>query len=185
MFLFRVSLIVLLLFAVPLALLAQDTPTPEATATDPAPTETPVPEEPPPVEPPPEETPVTTPSELLGQLFALLKDATYIAWASAGVVVVVGLLKMIFQFSGTTAVLVTLVVQVLVWLGYAFANYFGAGEAFQKDYLILVDIFRSLLPLVGSIFAGHVIYKVAAKRSVPVLGYRLPEKAYKDFKPLQ
>lgn len=139
---------------------------------DPAPTEIPS-DEPPPVEEPPEETPVTPPEELLGLLFSLIKDATYIVWASAGVVVIVGLLKTVFKFSGSTAVLVTLVVQVAVWLGYAIANYFGAGEVFQKNYLILVDIGRSLLPLAGAIFGSRMLYNAAAQRSVPVLGFRV------------
>lgn len=170
-------------------LLAQEvTDEPTLIATDPVPEPTavftpqPTEEPPPPVEEPPEDTPVTEPQELLGLLFSLLKDATYIAWASAGVVVVVGLLKSIFQFSGSVAVLVTLVVQVVVWIGYAIANYFGAGETFQKGYLIAVDIGRSLLPLAGSIFMGQVIYKASAKRDVPILGYRVPDqpKAYRS-----
>lgn len=172
-------------------LLAQEvTDEPTLIVTDPAPEPTavftpePTEEPPPPVEEPPEDTPVTEPQELLGLLFSLLKDATYIAWASAGVVVVVGLLKSIFQFSGSVAVLVTLVVQVVVWIGYAIANYFGAGETFQKGYLIAVDIGRSLLPLAGSIFMGQVIYKASAKRDVPILGYRVrdePKKAYRTI----
>ncbi len=169
----------------PIVMLAQDvteeptlevsTPTPEVTA---VPTLPPT-EEPPPVEPPPEETPVTTPEELLGQLFSLLKDAVYIAWASAGVVVIVGLLKSVFKFSGQAAVFVTLAVEVLIWLGYAIANYFGAGEAFQRGYLIGVDIARSLLPLFGTLFGAQVLYKAAAKRQVPVAGYRVPEPLFK------
>lgn len=191
-FLIPIVLIMLVMFVamLPALMLAQDTPTaeePTLVSTDPAPEPTlvvtlaPTEEPPPPVEEPPEDTPVTEPQELLGLLFSLLKDATYIAWASAGVVVVVGLLKSVFQFSGTVAVLVTLVVQVAVWLGYAIANYFGAGETFQKGYLIAVDIGRSLLPLAGSIFAGQVIYKASAKRDVPIMGYRAPDKlkAYK------
>lgn len=182
-----VFIVVILLLELSQSLsLAQDvTEEPTLVVTDPAPEPTavvtpPPTDEPPPVEEPPEETPVTTPEELLGQLFALLKDAVYIAWASAGVVIFVGLLKTIFQFSGQVAVFVTLGVQVLIWLGYAIANYFGAGEVFQRGYLIVVDIARSLLPLVGSIFAGHVLYKAAAHRNVPVLGYRVPDKDYKQ-----
>lgn len=181
-----IVLFVLLLVSVPVVMLAQEvTEEPTLVVTDPAPEPTvivvtPDPTvEPPPVEEPPEETPVTPPEELLGLLFSLFKDATYIAWASAGVVIIVGLLKTVFQFSGQVAVFVTLATQVVVWLGYAIANYFGAGEVFQRGYLVAVDIARSLLPLVGSIFAGHVLYKAAAKRSVPVLGYRVQEKAYK------
>lgn len=194
-------LLVMLLATVPALMLAQEsteTPTAEgeatlvATESIPEPTVivvTPDPvETPPPVEEPPEETPVTEPQELLGLLFTLLKDATYIAWASAGVVVVVGLIKAVagsigINISGSGAVFLTLVIQVLIWLGYAIANYFGAGETFQKGYLIAVDIGRSLLPLAGSIFAGQVIYKAAAKRDVPILGYRASDPlktAYRD-----
>lgn len=194
-------LLVMLLATVPALMLAQEnteTPTAEGeatlVATEPIPEPTvivvtpdPV-ETPPPVEEPPEETPVTEPQELLGLLFSLLKDATYIAWASAGVVVIVGLFKAVagsvgWNITGTGAMLLTLIVQVIIWLGYAIANYFGAGEVFQKGYLIAVDIGRSLLPLAGSVFAGHVLYKAAAKRAVPVLGYRAihaNERVYKS-----
>lgn len=190
-FLIPIALIMLVMLValLPALMLAQDvTEEPTLVATDPAPEPTAVvtpepTETPPPVEEPPQETPATTPAELLGQLFSLLNDATYIAWASAGVVVVVGLLKSVFQFSGTAAVLVTLIVQVVVWLGYAIANYFGAGEAFQKGYLIFVDIGRSLLPLAGSIFGSQLLYKAAAKRNVPILGYRAPEKWPKSSPP--
>lgn len=180
----RIALFVLLVAIPCWALMAQDTPTaeePTLVATDPAPEPTAVvtlepTEEPPPVEPPPEETPVTSPEELLGQLFSLLKDATFIVWASAGVVVIVGLLKSVFKFADTAAVLVTLLVQVLIWLGYAIANYFGAGEAFQKGYLILVDLARSLLPLAGIIFGSKVLYDQSVRRDTPIMGYRAPHK---------
>ncbi len=178
--------IIAIVSIVPAAMHAQEsTEEPTLVATDPAPEVTAIPtlppvEEPPPVEPPPEETPVTTPSELLGQLFSLLKDGVYIVWASAGVVVIVGLLKSIFHFSGATATYVTLAVEVLIWIGYAIANFYGAGESFRAGYLILVDIARSLLPLFGTLFGAHVLYKAAAKRSVPIAGYRVPEKIYKS-----
>lgn len=195
----RIGLMIVIVLAMMLPfglLLAQETPTadvieePTVIATEPAPEVTPVPtvaptEEPPPVEPPPEETPVTTPGELLGQLFSLLKDATYIAWASVGIPVIVGLLKVILGALGvnivdSAAVLLTLVIQVLIWLGYAIANYFGAGEAFQRGFLIAVDIGRSLLPLGGAIFGAHMVYRASAKRAVPVMGYRanhIPNRA--------
>ncbi len=179
LFKFLLIVLVVLLVAVPMVTLAQES-TPE-----PVPTEAP-PGDLNPVEPAPEETPVVTPETLLGQLYALLKDGTYIAWASAGVVVIVGLIKSVaggllgVNITGNGAVLLTLVFQVLIWVGYAAANYFGVGEVFQKNYLVLLDIGRSLLPLAGSIFGSHVLYKAAAKRSVPVLGYRAPEKLYKS-----
>lgn len=163
------------------AALAQDTPTPDtATVSLVTPTAEPVLVEPPPPDPVVEEPgdpPATTPENLLGQIFALLKDGTYIVWAAAGVVVIVGLLKILagaagWVITGNTAVFITLVVQVLIWLVYAIANYFGQGEAFKAWYLQIVDVLRSLLPLVGSIFAGHVLYTQSAKRSVPVLGYK-------------
>lgn len=170
-------LAVLLLTAVPaFAQEITETPTPEATEVVIVVTDVP------PIEEPPEETPVTEPQTLLGQIYALLADGTYILWAAAGVVIIVGLIKVVanaigIRIEGQGAVLLTLVIQVLVWLGYAIANYFGQGDTFQKNYLVLVDIGRSLLPLAGSIFAGQVFYKAAAKRDTPVLGFSVPPKA--------
>lgn len=125
----------------------------------------------------PTEPPVTQPETLLGQFFSILKDGTYIAWAAAGVVVIVGAIKLLasligVNITGNGAILLTLTVQVLVWVLYATANYFGQGDAAKALYLQLVDVIRSLLPLAGSIFAGHVFYQAAAKREIPVLGFR-------------
>lgn len=188
-------LMIALLVGMPVS--GQDTPTPDiiegtatliasetATATLEV-TITPTPvivEEPPPNPIPddePGELPVTTPETLLGQLYSLLKDGTYIAWAAAGTIIIVGLLKVVasgvgITISGNMAVFITLVVQVLIWIGYAIANYLNQGEAFKTWYLALVDVARSLLPLAGAIFAGHVGFKAAQKRGVPVLGYSAP-----------
>lgn len=186
----RYLLIVVFMLSIGLPVLsAQDTPTPDvATETATAePTITPTPvivEEPPPNPIPddePGELPVTTPETLLGQFYSLLKDGTYIAWAAAGTVIIVGLIKVLLSgagvaLSGNAAIGVTLVVQVLIWIGYAIANYLNQGEAFKTWYLALVDVARSLLPLAGAIFAGHVGFKAAQKRSVPVLGYTAPKK---------
>src|SRR5688500_11793959 len=82
-----------------------ETPTPEVTETL-APTITPTPvivEEPPPNPIPPDEPgelPVTTPETLLGQFYSLLKDGTYIAWAAAGTVIIVGLIKVLLSGAG-------------------------------------------------------------------------------------
>lgn len=167
---------------------AQDlsTNTPDAATLEPTITPTPVIVEEPPPNPisddEPAELPVTTPETLLGQLFSLLKDGTYIAWAAAGVVVIVGLLKIIASVLGVTvtgnaAIVLTLIIQVLVWLGYAIANYLNQGEAFKTGYLVVVDIARSLLPLAGAIFTGHLLYQQAAKRNVPIMGYYPKPKA--------
>lgn len=153
-------------------------------AQDVTPEPTPVIVEPPPPDPVvelPDDPPATTPENLLGQLFALLKDGTFIAWAAAGVLVIVGLIKTLagaagIAIQGNTAVFITIVVQVLIWLFYATANYFGHGVGFQTTYLQLVDVLRSLLPLAGAIFAGHVAYQQAAKRGVPILGYKYKPK---------
>lgn len=181
-----VSLLLVLAIATPIA--AQElteTPTPEVTETL-APTITPtsVIVEPPPPNPiPPDEPgelPVTTPETLLGQFYSLLKDGTFMAWAAAGVIVIVGLIKVaafgLFKYNleGNVAIFVTLVIQVLIWVGYAIANYFQQGEAFKVWYLSLIDVARSLLPLFGAIFLGHVGYQAAAKRNVPILGYSAP-----------
>lgn len=169
-------LLISLSLIVPFGVMAQsDTPTPDPTITP-----TPIIVEEPPPNPIPDdepgELPVTTPETLLGQFYSLLKDATFMAWAAAGVIVIVGLLKVLLSGVGVTldgnaAVFVTLVVQVAIWVGYAFANYLNQGEAFKVWYLSLVDVARSLLPLFGAIFLGHVGYKAAAKRNVPILGY--------------
>jgi len=127
----------------------------------------------------PTEPPATTPETLLGQLFALLKDGTYMLWAAAGVIVIVGAIKTLagavgIPIAGNSAIFVTLVVQVLIWLGYAVANYFGQGEAFKAWYQYVTDAIRSLLPLFGAIFLGHIGFQAAAKRNVPILGYFFP-----------
>jgi len=173
-------LVVILALMLPFAALAQDTPTePAPTEEVVTPTVEPIIVEPPPPDPVTEEPgdpPATSPENLLGQLFALLKDATFIAWAAAGTVVIVGLIKVIASaagvaITGNSAIAVTLVVQVIIWLTYSIANYFGQGEAFKTWFLYLADVARSLLPLAGAIFAGHVLYQQAAKRNVPILGY--------------
>lgn len=181
--LYRLIVPVMIVFsmALPFVAVMQDDATPTAEVTL-APTvePTPVIVEPPPPNPIPEdptEPPATTPETLLGQLYALLKDGTYIVWAAAGVLVIVGALKTVFGLFGIpiangAAVLLTLVVQVLVWLGYAIANYFGQGDPFKATYLQIVDVLRALLPLAGSIFLGHVGYQAARKRNVPILGYK-------------
>lgn len=169
-------LLISLSLIVPFGVMAQEeTPSPEPTF---APTPVVVVEQPPneiPVDEP-GELPVTTPETLLGQFYSLLKDATYITWAAAGTIVIVGLLKVLasgagITISGNTAIFLTLLVQVLIWIGYAVANYLNQGEAFKTWYLALVDVARSLLPLAGAIFAGHVGFKAAQKRNVPILGY--------------
>ncbi len=167
------------------------TPTPDVIGdpvivdvTTPTPTPVVVVDEPPnpiPVDDP-TEPPATTPETLLGQLFALLKDATYMVWAAAGVIVIVGALKTVLSALGVliadnTAIVITLIVQVLIWLAYAAANYFNQGEVFKAWYLQIVDVIRSLLPLFGAIFLGHIGFQAAAKRKVPVLGYNVQIKA--------
>lgn len=184
--LFIVALFFVILFYHGGNVLAQDTPTPDTIGdpvvvdvTTPTPSPTPVIVEAPPPDPVTEEPgdpPATTPENLLGQLFSLLKDATFMVWAAAGVIVIVGALKTIagavgIAISGNSAILLTLVVQVLIWLGYTVANYVGQGESFKAFYLQIVDVIRSLLPLFGAIFLGHVGYQAAAKRNVPILGY--------------
>lgn len=176
-----------LVFSLPVrAQESTETPTAEFVTSTPAPT--PVIVEPPPPNPIPDdptEPPATTPETLLGQLYALLKDSTYMIWAAAGVIVIVGALKSILGALGvpiadSAAALLTLVVQVLIWLGYATANYFGQGDTFKAFYLQIVDVIRALLPLAGAIFLGHVGYKAAAKQAVPILGYHAPVKVYKS-----
>lgn len=172
---FVLFVIVVGMLVVPVALAQEVTETPAPT---------PVIVEPPPPDPVvelPDDPPATTPENLLGQLFALLKDGTFIAWAAAGVLVIVGLIKTLagaagIAIQGNTAVFITIVVQVLIWLFYATANYFGQGDAFKAWYLQIADVLRALLPLAGAIFAGHVAYQQAAKRGVPILGYRAKPK---------
>jgi len=170
----------------PLGVFAQDTPTPDTIGdpvvvdvTTPTPEPTSVIVEPPPPDPVVEEPgdpPATTPENLLGQLFQLLKDGTYMIWAAAGVIIIVGAIKTVagavgISIEGNGAIFLTLVVQVLIWLAYAVANYFNQGEAFQAWYLKIIDVIRSLLPLFGAIFLGHLGYRAAAKRNVPIAGY--------------
>lgn len=177
-----VLFIIMIFLMLPLLALAQDSvPTVEGPVVVDVttPTAEPVIVEPPPPDPVVEEPgdpPATTPENLLGQLFALLKDATYMVWAAAGVIVIVGAVKTVLGALGVNvqdngAILLTLVVQVLIWLGYAVANYFGQGETFKAWYTQIVDVIRSLLPLFGAIFLGHLGYQAASKRDVPILGY--------------
>lgn len=179
------TLIAAILLIVSPALAQVDTATPDVATIEPTATITPTPvivEEPPPNPIPddePGELPVTTPETLLGQFYSLLKDATFMAWAAAGVIVIVGLIKVVASGAGITiegnvAIGLTLVVQVAIWIGYAISNYLNQGEAFKVWYLALVDVARSLLPLFGAIFLGHVGYQAAHKRNVPVLGYSKP-----------
>lgn len=177
--LFMVIAALLLLSISVFAIHAQEeTPVPEPTLPAPVvivePTPSPIPED-------PTEPPVTQPETLLGQLYSLLKDGTYIAWAAAGVTVIVGTLKFLaslvkINITDNGAILLTLVIQVLVWLLYATANYFGQGDAAKALYLQVIDVIRSLLPLAGSIFAGHVIYNASASRGVPIIGFRAVHK---------
>lgn len=184
-------LLVMLLATVPALMLAQestDEPSPTAeftlVPTDPAevtPVVTPEPTELPPVDPP-EELPPTPPADVLSRLLALLDNATYIIWAAAGVVIITGAIKTIaglfgFRIEGVGAALLALTVQVIIWIVYSIANSLGAGEAFRTQYEIVIEVIRSLLPLVGSIFGGHVLYQAAAKRNVPILGYHAPDRA--------
>lgn len=152
----------------------EQTPAPEPTLPAPVvivePTPNPIPED-------PTEPPVTQPETLLGQFYSILKDGTYILWAAAGVTVIVGALKFLaslvgLTIAGNTAILLTLTVQVIIWVLYAAANYFGQGDAFKALYLQVIDVIRSLLPLAGAIFTGHVMYQAAAKRNVPIIGFR-------------
>lgn len=182
------ALVVLLL---PTNASAQDvTDEPTLVATDPAPEPTLVvtlepTETPPPVDPP-EELPPTPPADVLSRLLALLDNATYIIWAAAGVVIITGALKTLaflvgWRIEGIQAALLALVVQVIIWILYSVANALGAGEVFRSQYEIVVEVIRSLLPLVGSIFGGHVLYQAAAKRRVPVLGF-YPPPELKEYK---
>lgn len=189
---------VLMMFLIALAmtlpfglLLAQEsTDEPTLVATNPAPEPTLVvtlapTETPPPVDPP-EELPPTPPADVLSRLLALLDNATYIVWAAAGVVIITGAIKTLFYFAnvrieGVAAALLALAVQVIIWILYSAANAVGLGETFRTQYELIVELIRSLLPLVGSIFGGHVLYQAAAARRVPVLGF-YPPSQLKEYK---
>lgn len=181
------TLILAALLAVSPALAQVDTPTPDLATVEPTATITPTPvivEEPPPNPIPddePGELPVTTPETLLGQFYSLLKDGTYITWAAAGTVIVVGVIKVLLgaagiSLTGSAAVTVALAVQMVIWIGYAIANYLNQGEAFKIGYLAIVDVARSLLPLFGAIGLGHEAYQFAHRRNWPVVGYSKPEE---------
>ncbi len=144
-------------------------PTPEVTP-EPLPDGEPIPDG---------EPPVTSPSSFLDQLYSLLNDGTYMAWAAAATVIVVGFFKTLLgaagiSVTGSTAVLFALFIQVVIWVGYAIANYLGQGETFRTGYLTLADIARSLLPLFGAVGLGHEAYQFAHRRNWPVLGYSKP-----------
>jgi len=178
-----VVLVLILALLLPVAVLAQEA-TPEPT---PVIVESPPPDE---VTEEPGDPPATTPENLLGQLFALLKDGTYMVWAAAGVLIFTGLFKigarmLGFVIEGNAAILLALVIQVLIWIGYSIANYLGQGEAFKTNYLVLADIARSLLPLAGSIALGHFGYQAFKAQGTPVLGYKPRAKTNPTPKPLE
>lgn len=162
------------------------TPAPTETATDTA-TPTPSPEvtaEPTPIPTPdpnplPDEPPVVTPGDILERLFDVLKG-TYIAWAAAGTLVIVALIKMVafrllgVSINGTAAGIWAIAVQVVIWILYNVAQYFGMAEQFQNGFLAVVEVLKSLLPFVGGLFLTHGGYKAAHKYDVPLVGYKPP-----------
>lgn len=185
-YLVSLTLMVLLIGAPVIAQEATDEPmvtnTPAATeAPAPDPTPAPEPEPTPDPAPLPDEPPVTTPGELLERLFEVLKG-TYIGWAAAGTLVIVGLLKVLaLRFLGLTitggaASTLAVGIQVIIWLLYNVAQYFGAGLQFQEWYLAVVEVLKSLLPLAGALFLAHEGYGFAARRGTPVMGYKPPKK---------
>lgn len=195
--LIRLLLIVslILLLALPLAAFAQDvtvepSPTLEDVVTA-TPSPTPVIVEPPPPDPVVEEPgdpDATTPENLLGQIFALLKDGTYMVWAAAGVLVIVGLIKVVAAAAGVViqdawAVLLTLVVQVAIWLVYSIANAAGQGAVFQEWYNRVIDFVRALLPLVGAILVANYGYHKAAAQNAPIVGFKAKPSAPKTLAP--
>ncbi len=169
-------LVLALTLMLPFAALAQDV---EAT-----PEPTPIIVQPPPPDPVTEEPgdpPATTPENLLGQLFAVLKDGTYMVWAAAGVLVIVGMIKTIasaagWVIEGNTAVFITLVVQVLIWITYSIANAAGQGAAYQEWYNRVIDFIRALLPLAGAIFVANWGYHKAARQNTPIVGFKAKPK---------
>jgi hypothetical protein len=180
------ALVIILAMMLPFAALAQDT------ATEPAPTEEtvvtstvePIIVEPPPPDPVTEEPgdpPATSPENLLGQLFSLLKDSTYMVWAAAGVLVIVGLIKTLASTAGivvegSAAVIITLIVQVLIWLTYSIANAAGQGAAYQEWYNRVIDFVRALLPLAGAIYVANWGYHKAAAAKTPIVGFKAVKK---------
>jgi len=179
------ALVIILALMLPFAALAQDTPTePAPTEEVVTPTVEPIIVEPPPPDPVVEEPgdpDATTPENLLGQIFALLKDGTYMVWAAAGVLVIVGLIKTLASaagivIEGNTAIFITLVVQVIIWLLYSVANSFGQGEAFQEWYNRVIDLIRALLPLAGAIFVANWGYHKAAAAKTPIVGFKAVKK---------
>lgn len=168
----------------PFAVYGQDTPTPDAATLEPTIAPTSVIVEPPPPVPVVEEPgdpPAVSPENLLGQLFSLLKDGTYMLWAAAGVLVIVGLIKTLasaagFVIEGNVAVIITLVVQVLIWITYSIANAAGAGAVYQEWYNRVIDFIRALLPLAGAVFVANWGYHKAAKQNTPIVGFKAGAK---------
>ena len=185
-------LMLVLAFTVGFAVTAHaQAPEPTVEATTPAPDVTPTAEVTPeptvelPPEPLPDEPPVTTPGDILERLFVVLQG-TYIAWAAAGVIIVTNLVKMIaaklpvpfkFIFEGRSAVLLTTVIQVLIWLGYNVARYFGIADQFQGGYLAIIDVLKALLPLLLTFGVAHEVYSLAVRRGWPALIAYRPQKS--------
>lgn len=151
------------------------TPTAETTP-EPLPTPPPLPDP----TPLPDEPPIATPGDILERLFAVLQG-TYIGWAAAGTLVIVGLIKaLLARFGivaeGQGAAILAVTVQVLIWLLYNIAVFFGAAEQFRTGYLAVIEVLKSLLPFVLGLFVTNGAYQLARKQAVPLVGYRPARK---------
>lgn len=110
----------------------------------------------------------------LASLAGLLNEFTYLATFAPGVVVIVSALKAaaaLFkkEVNGTRAVLLSLAIQVIVWIIYQVSVKGGFDLQFQQWYDVAVNVIQALLPLAVIIGSSHFVY--TRTRSVPVLGY--------------
>ena len=117
----------------------------------------------------------------LAGLAGLLNEVTYLAPLAPGVVVIVSALKAIAaifkkEVNGTRAVLLSLAIQVIVWIVYQFSVKGGFDLQFQQWYDVAINVIQALFPLAVIVGSSHYVY--TKTRSVPVLGYggyRKPE----------
>ena len=182
--------LVALMVVLPVTVFAQDVtdepaaPTPTLEATEvvitPVPTVEPEPE-PGPVDPPPQPAPAIPPETLFERLILLLTDLTYMPSTAAGVIILVGLVKVIaagvfkYNITGVAAAAWALFFQVLAWIAYTVAVRLGQGENFLTGFLSITNAIQALLPLFGALVLGHIGYEYSNRHAVPVAGFKPPK----------
>lgn len=110
-------------------------------------------------------------------IMRLVTDITFIPFAVGFVVVVTQIIKAFTKWEGNRAALVALVVQAVVWIGYAIAKAQGVDGQFQTwveaAETILKTLATVLLPAILSGMAAQSVYDKATDKQVA--GFRKPQ----------